>query len=148
MLFRETRQIFNPDHHGEVFESYWMNPNKVVYPETQEWDYKRELRIDDVEIWEVIKEWSGECIESKSVFQSPHYGGPCGIYAAWKPHAELYMVKLPPEQGGVVTFYGPGAERECKVYLNEKNIEYFTYPKGYDSGIHIDRKGMQYRYKI
>lgn len=140
MLFRETRQIFNPEFHGEVFESYWMNNNVVVYPPTQEWDYKRELRIDDVEIWEVIKEWSGDSDNSNS--------GPCGIYASWRPHAELYMVKLSPAQGGVVTFYGPGSEKECKKYLISKGIDFFTYPQGYNAGITVDRKGINYLYKI
>lgn len=142
MLFRETRQIFNPDHHGEVFESYWMDNKVIVYPPTQEWDYKRELRIDDVEIWEVIKEWSGNSDND------PSYAGPCGIYAAWRPHAELYMVKLNPDQGGVVTFYGYGAEKECRKYLTSKGIEYFTYPQGYNAGIVIDKKGINYLYKV
>jgi hypothetical protein len=141
MLFRETRQIFNSDYHGEVFESSWMTTNVIVYPDTQEWDYKRELRIDDVEIWEVIREWTGNVTEKG-------YSGPCGIYAAWRPHAELYMVKLPPEEGGVVTFYGPGAEKECRRYLDSKGIDYFTYSKHHNPGITVDRKGLHYHYKV
>lgn len=137
-LYRETRQIFKSEHHGEVFENNWMDSPVVVYPETQEWDYKRELRPEEVEIWEVIKEWSDSAGEGMN-------GGFSGVYAAWRPHAELYMVKLPKARGGVCSFYGPTAEQECRKYLDAKGVHYFTYPKHYDAGIYIDRKGLHYK---
>ena len=137
-IFRETKHILNDD--GEVFESSWMIHNNIVYPETQEWDYRRELRIDDIEIWEVIREWSAADVLSN--------GGRSGIYAAWRPHAELYMIKLPVSQGGVVTFYGINAEKECRKFLDSKGIEYFPYPNHYEPGITVDRKGINYKYKF
>lgn len=140
MIFRETHHIFNSDNFGirEYFENKWMNYNKAVYPDTQEWDYGREMQIEDVDLWEVIQEWSND----------DTFGGCSGIYAAWKPHAEFYMVKLPPNQGGVATFYGMGAEKKCRKYLDEKGIKYHTYPAGYDAGIKIDREGLHYKYKF
>lgn len=141
-IFRETAHIFNPDKIGlEYFESCWMNYDKVIYPPTSEWDYGRELTIDDVDLWEVIMEWSSGGDERVN-------GGFSGVYAAWRPHAELFMVKLPPQKGGVRTFYGKGADLECRKYLKSKNIEYHTYPEGYDAGIIVDKEGMHYKYKF
>lgn len=153
-LFRETQHIFHPDKAGlEYFESYWMNYDKVMYPPTSEWDYGRELQIEDVDLWEVIMEWSdGNIIlsskETESIDNSGGGGGFSGVYASWKPHAEFYMVKLPRHRGGTVTFYGKNAEKECKKYLKSKGIEYSTYPKDFDPGIRVDRKGLHYLYKF
>ncbi len=137
-LFRETKHIFTKDH-GEVFELEWMMSNTITYPETKEWDYSNELYKEDAEIWEVIKEWSNTSLLGENDI------GPCGIYAAWRPHAELYMVKLPPSQGGVVTFFGLTAEKQVRSYLEQKNIEYFTYPEHYESGIYVNNFGTHYK---
>jgi len=145
-MFRETTHIFSVDKIGlEYFETSWMNYDKVVYPPTSEWDYGRELTIQDVDLWEVIMEWSDSCDTLSSAGGG---GGFSGVYAAWRPHAELFMVKLPPQKGGVRTFYGRNADMECRKYLKSKNIEYYTYPEGYDAGIVIDQKGMHYKYKF
>jgi hypothetical protein len=137
-LFRETKHIFTKDH-GEVFEPEWMMANTIIYPETKEWDYSNELYMEDVEIWEVIKEWSNA---SKIEDNDP---GPCGIYAAWRPHAELFMVKLPKSQGGVVSFFGLNAEKQVRKFLTDKGIDYFPYPANYETGIFIDKLGTHYK---
>ena len=156
-LFRETQHIFNPDKAGlEYFESYWMNYDKAVYPPTSEWDYGRELQIEDVDLWEVIMEWSdGNLIlpeeyseDSKIINNIGGGGGFSGVYASWRPHAEFYMVKLPKHKGGTVTFYGRNASTECKKYLTSKGIKYHTYPKHFDPGIRVDRQGLHYLYKF
>ena len=158
MLFRETQHIFRKDKAAqEYFESAWMDYDKAVYPPTSEWSYDRELRVEDVDLWEVIMEWSdGNTVvmsdEDPSATSEYDYlgggGGFSGIYAAWRPHAEFYMVKLPKSQGGVVTFYGFGAEAKCKEYLKSKGIKHGLYPKWFDPGIRIDRKGLHYLYKF
>jgi len=151
-LFRETDHIFHPDKRGsEYFESSWMIYDKAVYPPTSEWDYSRELQIEDVDIWEVIMEWSSGMMGNMSEETSNNSGGGggfSGVYAAWRPHAEFYMVNLPKSQGGLVTFYGPNAEKQCKKYLKSKNIPFSTYPPGWDPGVRVDRQGLHYLYKF
>lgn len=71
-FFKSNANIFKD--HGEYFESKWMDSDELVLPPTQTWTYDRELQIDDVDLWEVL------------------YEGDFGVYAAWSPHAEFYMI--------------------------------------------------------
>ena len=57
MRWKSTANIFLD--FGEVFESKWMDSNKIETPPHPEWDYSSELQIDDVDIWEVIYEQGG-----------------------------------------------------------------------------------------
>jgi len=111
-VFRTTANIFVDNR--EYFESKWFDSDKLVLPKRKKWDYKRELQIEDVDIWEVILET-----------------GPLGVYAAWDPYAEFYLVRIPPYFGGlygeVLTFYGPGSQQELYLYLKKKNIELPVY---------------------
>lgn len=127
--FRTTAQIFGD--HGEVFESRWMDHNKPIYPPTRLWSNDRELYVEDVDIWEVIVEFTGG-----------------GVYASWCPHAELYMVVLPIEQGGVMTWYGPTAEKQVRRYLDQKGIYYSPYPEHYHTGVTVTEHGLVYEYQV
>lgn len=75
-IFKSTYNIITKPDEDEVFETKWMDSNSVYLPPTKEWDYKREMRIEDVDIWEVLYEESGAR----------------GVYASWCPYAEFYLV--------------------------------------------------------
>lgn len=105
--FKSTYNILKRPDQDEVFNSNWMDSNSLVLPKQKKWSYDRPLKIEDVDVWEVI------------------YDAGCGwgLYAAWDPYAEFYMLTLgwdfkrpfANEQVGVPeriieTFYGPNAQ--------------------------------------
>ena len=110
MRFKSTQNIFKD--FGEVFEQSWMDSNKVGMPPKTNWDYSRQLQIEDVDIWEVIYE----------------QGGAVGVYAAWSPYSEFYMVRVgwqKEAQGyGVETYYGPGAQKKVQNRMREMSIPF------------------------
>jgi hypothetical protein len=114
MRFKSTQNIFLD--FGEVFETKWMDSNKIETPPKWDWDYSRELTIDDVDIWEVIYE----------------QGGGVGVYAAWCPYAEFYLIRTgwrnvkPETNYGVETYYGPGAQQKVQNRMREMSIPFST----------------------
>ena len=111
MRFKSTQNIFKD--FGEVFESKWMDSNKVETPPSPKWDYSRELQIEDVDIWEVIYE----------------QGGGVGVYAAWCPSAEFYLVRtgwwnVP---NNIETYYGSGANSKVQARMKELGIPFVTH---------------------
>jgi hypothetical protein len=109
--------------------------DKLFIPQQVNGITSRELQIEDIDIWEVIMEWSSGMIGNISEESSNNAGGWRRIFwsiCSWRPHAEFYMVNLPKSQGGLVTFYGSNAEKQCKKYLKSKNIPFSTYPIGWD----------------
>jgi hypothetical protein len=110
MRFKSTQNIFKD--FGEVFETKWMDSNKVEVPPHPEWDYSRELQLEDVDIWEVIYE----------------QGGGVGIYAAWCPYAEFYLVRtgwwnVPND---IETYYGKGSQKAVQKRMADLRIPYST----------------------
>lgn len=107
-FFKSTYNIFKAPGQDEVFEENWMESNSVYTPPTKIWDYKRQLKIEDIDIWEVLYE----------------QGGGVGIYAAWEPYAEFYMIRtgwMEELAGrGLETYYGPGSQN--KVYQRAKEL--------------------------
>jgi hypothetical protein len=95
---------------AEYFDENWMNYDTIQTPPNPKWDYSRVLQIEDVDIWEVIYE----------------QGGAVGIYAAWCPYAEFYMVRVgwvaEAAGHGVETYYGPGAQKEVLKRAKELGI--------------------------
>jgi len=116
--FKSTYNILKKVDEDEVFESRWMDSDDVVLPPKIDWDYKREMTIEDVDIWEVLHV----------------QGGSIGVYAAWLPYAEFYMITTGPDwkndpaeingyqyvHKNIETFYGPDAQK--KVYARAKEI--------------------------
>lgn len=104
-FFKTTNNIVKDN--GEYFDPNWMDSDSLVLPPTQKWSYDRPMQIEDVDLWEVITEV-----------------GTIGIYAAWLPHAEFYMIKPPfqmLESGhGLETYYGPKASE--KVWQRAKEL--------------------------
>lgn len=114
-IFKSNNNIFkNPDQ-DEVFNENFMDSEALILPETKRWDYSRELKIEDVDIWEVLYESSGGI----------------GVYASWCPYAEFYMIKvgfyLEKLGKGIETYYGPGSS--FLVYKRSKELGINLYPK-------------------
>jgi hypothetical protein len=112
-FFRTTHNILKAPWEPEYFDPNWMNSDSLVLPPNPKWHYEREMQIEDVDIWEVL--WQG--------------GGSWGVYAAWCPYAEFFLVTTNPKFGGVETmeyetFYGKGAQKKLKKRLKELNIPY------------------------
>lgn len=106
--WKETKQILALKHDGEVFDENWMNYDRIwqYAPPNPEWTGDRPMRVEDVDIWEVITEMSG----------------PIGVYAAWCPYGELYIVT----NGWriVQEFSGWKANERLEQYLIANNIPY------------------------
>ncbi len=103
-LFLTTYNILVKRDEDELFDPNWMDSDKIVLPPKRDWDYSRELQIEDVSIWELI-------------YRSPSY---FELYAAWDPYAEFYLVII--GVNNIQTFYGPGALAQVKRIVKEHNI--------------------------
>lgn len=106
-FFKTTKNIFVD--FGEYFDENWFDSDSICLPPKEEWDYKRELLIEDVDIWETIYEENS-----------------FGVYASWSPYAEFYLIKPSYhmlESGlEVETFYGKTANARLKKRLLDFNI--------------------------
>ena len=113
--FKKTEHILTG--YGEYFDPNWLDSDQVVLPPKIDWDYQRELRIEDVYLWELITEpWE------------------YGVYAAWDPYAEFFILRkeLEYEKGAwdtnhvrkfeFETFYGPGAQKNLTARMNQLGI--------------------------
>ncbi len=103
MRFKTTEQILK--RLDEHFDDNWMDSNTVILPPNEKWDYSKELQIEQVDLWEVVYE----------------AGGGNGVYAAWLPYAEFYLVRV---NYTIETFYGKGAQKRLKAYLTKVGIPY------------------------
>lgn len=112
-LFKSTYNILKSPEEDEVFDPNWMDSDKIVLPPKRDWDYKRELVIEDVDIWEVLYE------ESNGI----------GIYVSWSPYAEFYLIttgwkpQIPQQRINDrlwETYYGFDAQQ--KVYYRAKDL--------------------------
>jgi hypothetical protein len=101
-IFRTTKGILTGKE-SEIFDPNYDVDSPLFLPPNGQWDYKRELQIDDVSIWQVIYEESGRR----------------GLYAAWDPYAEFYMILAgwkkdiygnPDKLADVESYYGKGAQ--------------------------------------
>ena len=105
-FFKSNKNIFTDN--GEYFESKWMDSDKIVLPPTTDWSYDRELQIDDIDLWEVI------------------YEHDFGIYAAWTPRAEFYMIMpfhwMVAQGYHIETFYGLDAGLQTQKRAKELGI--------------------------
>ena len=106
-FFKTTVNILKDN--NEYFDPNWMDSDKLILPPHTKWPYDRELQIEDIDLWEVIFEV-----------------GSIGLYAAWQPYAEFYLIKPPwqlLEQGwGLETYYGTGAAKKAELRLKELGV--------------------------
>ena len=104
--FKSTQNILKDN--SEIYDANWFDKPFLELPPNPQWDNKRQLQVEDVDIWEVIVE----------------QGGGVGIYAAWCPYAEFYMIV---KQGKIdSTYYGDGSDKYAAKRAEELNI---IYPK-------------------
>lgn len=110
-FFKTTYNILVRPGEDELFDPNWMNSDKIILPPKKDWDYSRELQIEDIHIWEVLYEASGGI----------------GIYAAWDPFAEFYMFTtgwVPKTMNDriIETYYGPQASKKVKQRADSLGI--------------------------
>jgi hypothetical protein len=103
-FFKTTKNILDVVDEDELFDPNWFDTPFLQLPPYTTWDYKRELKIEDVDIWEVIYE----------------QGGGVGVYAAWSPRAEFYMILNGYENQFTIS---------CGCFKKVRNIETFYGPK-------------------
>lgn len=104
--WKTTQNLLNLKHDGEHFDENWMDRNTLYTPPNPPWNAERPIRFEDVDLWEVITEMSG----------------PVGVYAAWCPYAEYYVVMK--HWRIVAEFEGYMANERLEKYLIENNIHY------------------------
>jgi hypothetical protein len=107
MIFKSTYQILNNPWKEDV-------PNVDLYPKifppSVEWKNDKHLEITDVSLWEQI-------------YYEP---GIIGVYAAWDPKAELYLVTynfLLGENTGYKTFWGNNCVDDIVKELQNLGID-------------------------
>jgi hypothetical protein len=103
-FFKSTHNILKAPWEDEVFDKNWMDSDKLILPSKKDWDYKKPLQIENVNIWEVIFE----------------RGGGWGLYASWDPYAEFYLLNMGPQ--GMETYYGAGVQKHLKKRLKELGL--------------------------
>jgi len=110
--FKTTYNILKKPDEDEAFEKKWFETSELLLPPSKPWDYKRKLKVEDVDYWEVLHEGSAGI----------------GVYASWQPYAEFYMIttgldfkndarvidKFLYHDRIYETFYGPGAQHAVK----------------------------------
>jgi hypothetical protein len=78
---------------GEYFDPTWIKNEKFNFPEKINWDYSRELQIEDIDLWEIIYDQSSVIL----------------VLAAYQPYAEFYIIKT---KNSIETFYGKNSQKE------------------------------------
>jgi hypothetical protein len=99
-IFKTTKNALTVPWEDELFNPNWMDSNSLITPEHKKWDYKRELKIEDVQVWEQIYLTSGGT----------------GLFAAWDPYAEFYLVIKDAywsKNPYIETFYGKNAAEKA-----------------------------------
>lgn len=114
-FFKTTKDILTTPWEDELWDDNWMDSDKLKLPPTYQWNYSRELQIEDIEIWEVLYQATGGV----------------GVYAAWLPYAEYYMITTGWEMAkigmGIETYYGKGAQQKVAQKMQEMGIPFATY---------------------
>ena len=102
--FKTTENILKNTQ--ELYDPNWFDKPFLELPPSIPWDDKRQLQVEDVDIWEVVSEMSG----------------PSGIYASWLPYAEFYIIV----KNGKIdsTYYGQGSDKYAAKRCKELNISY------------------------
>lgn len=102
--FKSTQNILKDN--NEIYDANWFDKPFLELPPSPKWDNKRQLQIEDIDIWEVISE----------------QGGGVGLYAAWMPYAEFYMIV---NKGKIdSTYYGKGSDKYAAKRADELGINY------------------------
>jgi hypothetical protein len=107
-IFRTTVEIFKNS--GEHYDPNWMDSKTIQLPPNKKWDYKRDLQIEDVNIWEVLYE----------------EGNGSRVYASWDPYAEFYILMPKVSEiskiNNIEVYYGAGAQKLLQKRIKELGI--------------------------
>lgn len=90
---------------GEYFDESWIKNERFIFPVRTQWDYSRELKIEDVDLWEIIYDQSSSIL----------------ILAAYEPYAEFYLIKN--KYNYIESFYGPGSQNKMIKRAKEVGID-------------------------
>jgi hypothetical protein len=105
-MFKTTAEILNfPWRASTQYQA--IAPE--LLPKRTEWNYSKELTIDDVKTWEEIY----------------YQEGTIGIYASWDPYAEFYIVVynlFTAGPNGIKIFQGQCAYKEVIHYAEKFGI--------------------------
>lgn len=115
-FFKTTENIFKTPDQDELYDPNLFDSSVIQYPFQEYWDYKREMKIEDVDIWEQI------------YFES----GGTGLYAAWSPYAEFYMITKNihwGESSDIETFYGKLAWKKAYIRARQLGMPIFLTKK-------------------
>jgi len=110
-FFKSTYNILKKPNEDEVFNPNWMDSDKLILPPKTDWDYQREMKIEDVNIWEVIYQ----------------QGGGFGVYAAWDPYAEFYLITnhhFTIKDNAIETYYGPGSQEIVQEKMRKMGVPF------------------------
>ena len=106
--WKTTENLLHFSKDGEYFDENWMNYDSIYQymPPNPTWQENRPIKFEDVDIWEVLFEWSGLS----------------GVYAAWCPYAHYYIVL---DKWKVVAEYrGVEGEKQLQKFLTDNNISF------------------------
>lgn len=106
--WKTTENILSLSKDGEFFDENWMNYDHLwqYAPQPIMWNEKRPIKFEDVDLWEVITELSG----------------PFGVYAAYQPYAEYYIVMI--RWSLFAEFQGKNANSDLEKFLITNKIPY------------------------
>ena len=102
-IFKTNHDIFKTNGE-ELWSEEQKNYSFLTVPESHPWDSSKEPTVEKIEVWEVIVESGG-----------------LGVYAAWSPYCQFYMLKQGYEFD---TFFGPSEEKRLEHTLNSLNVSY------------------------
>jgi hypothetical protein len=106
-IIKKTDAILNQPWNDDSLE---IINNSANLPPRLEWDYSKNLTINDVTNWE----------------QLYYEFGNVGIYASWDPYAEFFIIVFNlflDSDLGIETFYGQGSNRKVLERAKELGIE-------------------------
>ena len=121
--FRTTHNILRRIDQDELWDTAQMNNDTAFLPPKENWPGDREMDIDDVDIWEILG----------------YKSGGIGVYAAWHPYAEFYMLTTGfdgtqfYEDGAhfnnklIETYYGPNAQKQVFKRAKQLGIDLQVY---------------------
>lgn len=93
----------------EYFIEDWFKSNTLVLPETFFWKRTnlRPMTVKDVDLWEVL-------------FEASTDNGFFGVYSAWRPYEELFIITL--NKKIIAQFLGEGSVDKVNDHLKNKNM--------------------------
>lgn len=110
--WKTTENILFLSKDGEYFDNNWGNFDNIFQyaPQPIPWNSHRNIRFEDVDLWEVITE------------ESDGEKGFIGVYAAYIPYEEYYIVTK--DWSIWKEFEGPKANNKLEKFLIQNYINY------------------------